>query len=102
MPITRNRGACRGKATQKNLTAYDGSSQTRSQRRRQQFLNGNKKDIAFADAERERLETKAEDQRNQKRARLNELEEKQIRLEGSENRSCSSSTSCSSSSKPFW
>ena len=62
MPVTRNCGAIRGKATRGNPTARGGPSQTRSQRR-QQLPDGNEEDVARADAERERerLEAEAED-----------------------------------------
>ena len=80
MPITRNRGAFWDKATQENLIACGDPSQTRSQRRQQQLINGNEEDVALADAERERLEAEAEDQRDQEKARLDKLEARQIRL----------------------
>lgn len=62
MPVTRNRGARWGKATQENLTICGGPSRTRSQRWRQQLLNGNEDDVALADEEREQLEAEADNQ----------------------------------------
>ena len=81
MPVTRNRGALRGKATRGNLTACRDPFQTRLERRQQQLPDGNEEDVALADAERKRPEAKAEDQQDQERARPDEPKARRIRLE---------------------